>query len=136
MSFAGEVPSATQGKRFRSTGYEEVLMARRFLIAVAVMALGAVFIAPQAQGAFGIANWESVTCEVNADTPALGGKVIGLPPLEQSPGQCTKSTPEKWSAQGGIHPQGGIPDFTVNSLRGPGAEGFPDGFVKDIVVET
>jgi hypothetical protein len=111
-------------------------MARRFLIAVAVMALGAIFVAPQAQGAFGIANWESVTCEVNADTPALGGKVIGLPPLEQSPGQCTKSTPDKWSTQSSIHPQWGITDFTLNTLTGPGKEGFPEGFVKDIIVET
>ena len=45
-------------------------MARRFLIAVAVMALGAVFVAPSAQGAFGIANWEALTCKENVDTPA------------------------------------------------------------------
>ncbi len=111
-------------------------MARRFLIAVAVMALGAVFLAPAAQAEFGIANWESLTCEENTDTPALGGKEVGLPPLAQSPDQCTKSTPTKWSKQAAIHPQWGITDFTLNTLTGPGAEGFPDGFVKDIVVET
>jgi hypothetical protein len=111
-------------------------MARRFLIAVAVMALGAVFVAPSAQAAFGIANWESLTCEENTDTPALGGKIIGLPPLEQSPDQCTKATPAKFSKQAGIHPQWGITDFTLNTLTGSGAEGFPDGFIKDIVVET
>jgi hypothetical protein len=112
-------------------------MARRFLIAVAVMALGAVFVAPSAQGAFGIANWESLTCEQNTDTPALGGKEIGLPPLPQSPGQCLKTSPqEKFSKQAAIHPQWGITDFTLNTLSGSGAEGFPDGFIKDIVVET
>ena len=37
-------------------------MARRFLIAVAVMALGAVFAVPAAQGAFGIAKWQALTC--------------------------------------------------------------------------
>ncbi len=112
-------------------------MARRFLIAVAVMALGAVLVAPSAQGAFGIKNWESLTCEENTDTPALGGKEIGLPPLPQSPDQCLKtSPPSKFSKQAAIHPQWGITDFTLNTLSGSGAEGFPDGFVKDIVVET
>jgi hypothetical protein len=100
------------------------------------MALGAVFLAPAAQAEFGIANWESLTCEENTDTPALGGKVIGLPPLEQSPDQCTKATPDKFSKQAAIHPQWGITDFTLNTLTGSGAEGFPDGFIKDIVVET
>ena len=45
-------------------------MARRFLIAAAVMALGAVFVAPAAHGAFGIEKWEALTCKENADTPA------------------------------------------------------------------
>jgi hypothetical protein len=100
------------------------------------MALGAAFVAPAAQGAFGISNWESLTCKENTDTPGLGEKLVGLPPLEQSPGQCTKATAEKWFKQAAGHPTFGITDFTLNTLTGVGAEGFPDGFVKDIVVET
>jgi hypothetical protein len=111
-------------------------MARRFLIAVAVMALGAFLVAPAAQGAFGIANWESLTCETSTETPGVGEQIVGLPPLAQPAGQCKKDTPAQWSKQAGIHPALGITDFTLNTLSGAGKEGFPDGFVKDIVVET
>jgi hypothetical protein len=111
-------------------------MVRRLLIAAAITVLGAVFSAPAAQGAFGIANWESLTCKENTDTPGLGGKIEGLPPLEQSAGQCTKATEAKWFKQAAGHPTFGITDFTLNALTGIGKEGFPDGFVKDIIVET
>jgi hypothetical protein len=109
-----------------------------------VLAVGA----SSAQAAFGIANWESLTCKENTDTPGVGGKTVpALPPLEQSPGQChttregesapeKEATEEKWFTQAGGHPTFGITDFTLNALTGVGKEGFPDGFVKDIVVET
>jgi hypothetical protein len=104
-----------------------------FVAAFLVLAFGA----SSAQGAFGIARWESLTCKENVDTPSLGGPpVVGLPPLPQSGLQCTKETPEKWFTQAAGHPQFGITDFTLNTLSGSGAEGFPDGFVNEIIVET
>jgi hypothetical protein len=114
-------------------------MARRFLIAAAVMAVGAVFLAPSAaQGAFGIAEWEAITCKENADTPGLGGApVSGLAPLPQDSGQCTKDTPNKWFTQAAGHPNFGITDFTLNTFsEASGIGGFPEGFVKTIVVDT
>jgi hypothetical protein len=99
-----------------------------------VLAVGA----SSAQAAFGIAKWESVTCKENLDTPKLGEPPIaGLPPLLQSGAQCTSETPEKWFTQANGHPNDGITDFTLNTFTGPeGFIGFPEGFVKDIVVET
>jgi hypothetical protein len=107
------------------------------------MALGAVFVAPAAHGAFGIANWEALTCNDNTDTPAAVGlpnAKTGLFPLEQDPAQCTKAENEenekRWFTQAAGHPKYGITDFTLNTLAGPQVSGFPDGFVKDIVVDT
>jgi hypothetical protein len=95
------------------------------------------FGASSAHAAFGIEKWESLTCKENVDTPSLGGPpVVGLPPLPQSGEQCTQATPSKWFTQVGGHPNFGVTDFTLNTLTGSGFEGFPDGFVKDIVVET
>jgi hypothetical protein len=114
-------------------------MARRFLIAVAVMALGAVFVAPSAQAEFGIAKWESITCKEDVETPAPGGKIEGPPPIAPPPGQCKgATTPEKLFTQAAGHPPFGITDFTLNTfpLGTPGAGGFPEGFVKDIIVDT
>lgn len=120
-------------------------MARRFLIAVAVMAVGAVFVAPSAQGAFGIANWEALTCKENKDTPNVGeAPIVGLPPLAKDPGQCTKTEDleheERWFTQAAGHPNFAITDFTLKTVPDvPPAEGkigFPEGFVKDIVVDT
>ena len=114
------------------------LMARRFLIAVAVMALGAVFAAPAANAAFGISNWESLTCAENDETPHRFGK----------PGQCRLSARPLHQNSASARPRAnssrrrpatrnnGITDFTLNTLTSPGADGFPDGFVKDIVVNT
>ncbi len=104
------------------------------VVAFLVLALGA----SSAQAAFGVASWESLTCKENVDTPGLGeSPIIGLPPLAQSPGQCTKETPEKWFKQAAGHPPFGITDFTLNTFAGPeGAIGFPEGFVRDIVVDT
>ena len=100
-----------------------------------VLALGAA----SAQGAFGIANWEAVTCSENADTPVvpgLGGALVGDYPLPKDPAQCTDSTPEKFFTQAAGHPPFAITDFTLNTVQTPGAEGFPDGFVEEIVVDT
>ncbi len=101
--------------------------------AFVVLAFGA----SSAQAEFGIENWESLTCKENVDTPGLGETTApALPPLAQSGEQCLESTEEKWFTQAAGHPNFGITDLTLNALTGPGAEGFPDGFVKDIVVET
>jgi hypothetical protein len=97
-----------------------------------ILALGA----SSAHAEFGIAKWESLTCKANVDTPPLGGEVKGEPPLELSSEQCTQTTEDKWFTQAAGHPNFGITDFTLNTLTGVGKEGFPDGFVKDIVVET
>jgi len=87
------------------------------------------FGASSAQAEFGIAEWEALTCKENVDIPAAPG----LPPLAQSPEQCTDSTPEKFFTQASGHPPFGITDFSLNSLAG--FEGFPDGFVEHIRVE-
>ena len=110
-------------------------MARRFLIAVAVMALGAVFVAPSAHAAFGIAEWESITCKENVDTLAP----TGVPefPIAPQPGQCKGATTSKLFTQAAGHPNFGITDFTLNTFPlASGIGGFPEGFVKDIVVNT
>ncbi len=111
-------------------------MARRFLIAVAVMALGAVFVAPSAHAAFGIEEWQALTCKENVDTPALGGLEAGVFPLAKPVGQCTKETPEKWFTQAAGHTPFGITDFTLNTKPVGTGGGFPEGFVKQIVVDT
>ncbi len=107
--------------------------------AFAVLAFGA----SSAQAAFGIANWEALTCDENADTPLIPGapgKIEGPFPLPKDPGQCTKAeTPvseARWYTQSAGHPPFGITDFTLNTLPAPGTEGFPDGFVQEIVVDT
>ncbi len=113
-------------------------MAKRSIVLAAVMAFGALFMAPAAQGAFGIANWEALTCKENTDTPANFGEPLpGFPPA-QSPGQCTKApaSESKWFKQAAGHPTFGITDFTLNTFSAPKFKGFPEGFVKDIVVDT
>lgn len=99
--------------------------------AFVVLAFGA----SSAQAEFGIANWESLTCKENTDVPAAEAE----PPLPQSPGQCTKEEEPltaKWFTQSSGHTNFAITDFSLNTLTTLGAIGFPDGFVKDIVVET
>ncbi|HSR93585.1 MAG TPA: hypothetical protein VLK56_01865, partial [Solirubrobacterales bacterium] len=96
------------------------------------------FAASSAQASFGIANWEALTCSENTDTPAtFGEKVVGFPP-PQSPLQCTKepSSESKWFKQAAGHPTFGITDFMLNTFSAPKFSGFPEGFVKDIVVDT
>ncbi len=101
-------------------------MARRLLIAVAVMALGAVFMVPAANAAFGIEKWSALTCAENEDE----GAAPGTPPLPQSAGQCTDSTPGKYFTQASGHPNFGITDFTLNTILG-----FPEGFLRHNRVE-
>ncbi len=111
-------------------------MARR-LVAFLVVSVGVLFLAPVAHGAFGIQEWQALTCKENTDTPPLGGApVVGKPPLPQSAGQCTKGTESKWFTQAAGHPNFGITDFTLNTKSTLGVIGFPEGFVKDIVVDT
>lgn len=116
-------------------------MARRLLIAVAVMCLGAVFAVPGANAAFGIEKWESLTCSENSDTPKVGeAPIVGEPPLKppltKDPEECTGATESKFFTQAAGHPNFGITDFTLNTFATPGAIGFPEGFVKKIVVNT
>jgi hypothetical protein len=101
--------------------------------ALFVLVLGA----SPAKAAFGIAEWEAITCKANSDTPVvpgLAGGLFGFFPLPEDPNQCNKNTPEKWYTQAAGHPNFGITDFTLNTLPIP--TGFPDGFIKEIVVDT
>jgi hypothetical protein len=111
-------------------------MARRFLIAAAVMVLGAIFVAPSAHAAFGIAKWESLTCKENVNTPGPAEFGVVKPNTAQ-PGQCTDEPPSELFTQAAGHPPFGITDFTLNTFpNASGIGGFPEGFVKDIVVDT
>jgi hypothetical protein len=102
-------------------------MSRR-LIAGLVVVLGAVFFVPSAaHAAFGIEEWEALTCKENEDLPAAPGAF----PLTEAPNQCNKSTPTKWFTQAAGHPNFGITEFVLEN-----AAGFPEGFVKKIVVDT
>ncbi len=109
-----------------------------------LLALTAAFVvlafgASSAQATFGIAKWEALTCKENVDTPlvpGLGGAIEAPFPIAKDPGQCTDATPEKLYTQAAGHPPFGITDFTLNTLTMPATEGFPDKFVKEIVVDT
>jgi len=96
------------------------------------------FGASSAQAAFGIANWEALTCKEDTETPAnFGEKVIGFPP-PVSPLQCNKepTSESKWFKQAAGHPPFAITDFMLNTSSTAPAVNFPEGFVKDIVVDT
>jgi hypothetical protein len=102
------------------------------LSAFVVLAIGA----SPAHAAFGIKNWEALTCSENVDTPGLGETTApGLPPLAQSGEQCLASTPGKWYRQASGHPNFGITDFELNNTIQAAPtlffEGFPEGFIKD-----
>jgi len=115
-------------------------MARRSMILLGTVAVAMLLAAPAAHAAFGIEKWESITCKENVDTPALTNPpvpVTGLKPLPQDPGQCTAATEPKFFTQAAGHPNFGITDFTLNTFpNGSGVGGFPEGFVKKIVVNT
>jgi hypothetical protein len=114
---------------------------RLLLLAIAVGALGALFVASSANAAVGIQKWESLTCNANQDLPAvvgLGGKEEGTEKeLTENTGQCTGSTTEKLFTQAAGHPNFGITDFRIDTYP-PffGLGGFPTAFLKDIVVNT
>ena len=97
------------------------------------------FGASPAKAAFGIANWEALTCKENVDTPAnFGEKIIGFPP-PPSALQCNKepTSESKWFKQAAGHPPFGITDFTLNTFQEPASsKNFPEGFIKEIVVDT
>jgi hypothetical protein len=94
------------------------------------------FAASPARAAFGVDEWQSLTCTENEDIPPFGEETPAQePPLPEGE-PCTKETSLKWFKQAAGHPPFGITDLILNTLSGPGAEGFPDGFVKDIIVET
>lgn len=110
------------------------------LLVLAAAFLVFAFGASPAKAAFGIAEWEAVTCKENVDTPAEVGPppkaITGAFPLAEDPEQCNDGTPEKWYTQAAGHTNFGITDFTLNTLAGAGVNGFPDGFVEEIVVDT
>jgi hypothetical protein len=109
-------------------------MLKRLLLVVVVGALGAAVVAPAAHAAFGIEKWESLTCSENVNTPAAFGVPEANAP---QPGQCTGETPGKLYTQSSGHPPFGVTDFTLNTFPfATGIGGFPEGFVKDIVVDT
>jgi len=97
------------------------------LIVLLVVALGAVSIVPAAHAAFGIEEWEALTCNANEDSPAAPGAF----PLAENPNQCNKTTSAKWFTQAAGHPNFGITEFVVEN-----AAGAPEGFVRKIVVDT
>ncbi len=100
-----------------------------------VFALGA----SPAKAAFGIASWEALTCAENVDTPLVPGApgAIKAPfPIPKDPEQCTKDTEDKFFTEAAGHPPFGLTDFTLNTMGAPATEGFPEGFVEEIVVDT
>jgi hypothetical protein len=120
---------------------------RLLLLAIAVGALGALFVASSANAAVGVQRWESLTCKSNEDLPVVGPKGEGFGTLEKLPesamiattpaGQCKGSSSGTLFTQAGGHPLYGITDFKIDTypkLLGPG--GFPTTFLKDIVVNT
>lgn len=115
-------------------------MVRRSVVVLGIVVLAALLVAPAANAAFGIEEWESLTCKENVDTPALTNPpipVTGLKPLPQDPEQCNATTEPKFFTQAAGHPNFGITDFTLNTFpNGTGVGGFPEGFVKKIVVNT
>jgi len=116
-------------------------MTRRVLVLLAVL-VGVLAMVPSAQGAFGIKSWSAITCTENSDTPKVTdppGTVAGYEPpgLPQDPNQCNTTTESKWFTQAAGHPNWAFTDFKLNTLEIPGfAQGFPDGFVEKIVVDT
>jgi len=116
---------------------------RLLLLAIAVGALGALFVASSANAAVGVQRWESLTCEFNEDLPEplpekFGEPEVGTEELLPEPeGQCEEEFPEELYTQAAGHPNYGITDFRIDtypSLFGVG--GFPTTFLKEIVVNT
>jgi hypothetical protein len=124
---------------------------RLLLLAIAVGALGALFVASSANAAVGVQKWESLTCKSNEDLPVVGPEGGGFgkqelgtaeaatspPRLDPAPGQCKGSSPETLYTQAGGHPTFGITDFRIDTYpKLLGVGGFPTTFLKDIQVNT
>ncbi len=120
-------------------------MRRLLLLAIAVGALGALFVASTANAAVGVQKWESLTCTTNEDVPSPLPEKFGfqekLPESAMNAttpaGQCKGSSPGTLYTQAAGHPTFGITDFKIDTypkILGPG--GFPTTFLKDIVVNT
>ncbi len=102
-------------------------MARRLVIAVAMMTLGAVFAVPAAQAEFGIAKFEGLTCKTDLSTPGVGN-------WEDNGDPCLASGEvERFYTQAAGHPDFGITAFLMNQVTGPPP--LPDGFIKEIRTE-
>lgn len=85
------------------------------------------FGASSAQAEFGIAKWESLTCNTDASSVGLGNWAAnGAPCLESSP-------PVDFYTQAAGHPNFGITAFLMNQTGG--SPNFPDGFMKENRVE-
>ena len=74
---------------------------RTSLLALVVATIAGVC-APTAQAAFGVSNFESLTCKENAP--------------EGKPEECNSGTPAQFFTQAGGHPNFGITDFTFNEF--------------------
>jgi hypothetical protein len=115
------------------------------LLAIAVGALGALFVASSANAAVGVQRWESLTCSSNEDKPAPLPEKFGKPGTEPGiektltapAGQCKGSAPGTLYTQAGGHPLYGVTDFRIDTYPSVfGVGGFPTTFLKDIVVNT
>jgi hypothetical protein len=95
-------------------------MARRFLIAIAIAALGVFLAAPAANAAFGIEKWEAQTCKEDKTATA-------------EPCLATETT--KLFTEAARHPNFGITAFKLNSTEVAPGSFVPEGNVKDIRVE-
>jgi hypothetical protein len=88
-----------------------------------VLAVGA----SSAQAEFGIAKWESLTCNTDATAPGLGN-------WEDNGDPCLASDEEsRFYTQAAGHPPFGITAFLMNQVTGPPP--LPDGFLKQTRVE-
>ncbi len=83
-------------------------MARRFLIAVAVMALGAVFAVPAVQ-----ADTGNIIEPQNSPQTAKDGWQAGTCKSDTVPGKCTPETKSQFFTQAGGHPPVGITQYII-----------------------
>lgn len=104
-------------------------MAKRLLLALGVIALGAVFVAPSAQAAFGIEKFEGLTCVTDVSLPGVGDweNTAGSDP-------CLGSDEvSRFYTQAAGHPNWGITAFLMNQTGG--FPNLPDGFIEEIRTE-
>ncbi|MBS1843949.1 MAG: hypothetical protein JST53_05955, partial [Actinobacteria bacterium] len=119
-------------------------MRRLLMLAMAIGALGALFVASSANAAVGIKKWESLTCSSNEDFPAplpakFGKKeeIATEATMPVPPGQCKGAATGTLFTQAAGHPLYGVTDFKIDTYPALfGLGGFPTSFLKDIVVNT